>query len=105
MPAERMCVCRGQGPAVSQSPRIPERAELRQIRDTLETVSLLQQPQGQGCSGLSFLVWPGLPGQGGTSWHQERGANGTRNTSSILFHAKNILLSGMYSSLESYVES
>ena len=53
MPTEHINVCRRQGPAISPSPWIPERAELRAGRSGIhwELFPSLQQPEGQGCPG------------------------------------------------------
>lgn len=74
MPAKRMCVARGQGPAISLYPWVPEKAELRAGQgQNWELPPSLQQPQGRGCLGpFSGLAW--LSRQGETSWHQETGA-------------------------------
>lgn len=53
-----------------------------------------------GC--FSDLVW--LSRQGQTVWHQERGAGASQmgNETRTRFHAKDISLNGVYSSLETY---
>lgn len=66
MPAKHMCVSRGQGPAISPSPWIPEKAELRagygQTGNHLPHCSSLKAGAAQGS-----LFWPGLsvPGKEG----------------------------------------
>lgn len=54
--AERMCAYGGQGPAISPYRWIPEKAELRGGQGLMGLSPSLQQPQGQCCSGLSFLA-------------------------------------------------
>lgn len=73
MPAEHMCVCRRQGPAISPSPWIPEGAELRAGRSGIHwgLSPSLQQSEGQGCPGLGENGWSGM----GVEWDMEHFLN------------------------------
>lgn len=111
MPAKRMCVARGQGPAISSNPWVPEKAELRAGQGRIwDLPPSLQQPQGRGCLGLfSGLAWPSR--QGATSWHQGSGAErldgewDVKRCSHRISIKRLFPLSGAYSTLETCGES